>query len=233
MKSVKTYIVTGLAVLLAAAQAVVLAIVSSAAFAGPVVPVSEKPRALTPPEQTPAALWLGNPVAGLGVALVDRDHLVVAGAGDRIELPLPAARRESAGLAAAQVALAALGSPYQWGSVGGGGGGRTSGFDCSGLIWHAFARQGVTLPRVSREQAQAGVPVPRVLSALEPGDLLVFSRVPGGPVEHVGLYVGAGRFVHSSGWDRGVVVSRLGPPDARGRWWWRRWVGARRVTTTL
>ena len=232
MKSVQAYIITGLAVLLAAAQAAVLATVSSATLARSVLLVTEHPRGLTPPERTPAALWLGNPVAGLGVALVDRDHLVVAGAGGRIELPLPAARRESAGLAAAQVALAALGSPYQWGSVGSGGGGRTSGFDCSGLIWHAFARQGVTLPRVSREQARVGVPVPRALNALEPGDLLAFSRTPGGPVEHVGLYVGAGRFVHSSGWDGGVVVSRLAPGDARGRWWWRRWVGARRVTIT-
>lgn len=230
MKSLKPYIVGGLAALVAAAQAVLVATVSSASPARAAHVTTDEPRTLMAPERTSAIVWLRGGMAGLGVASVDRDHIVVVGAGDRMELQLPAARHASAGLAAAQVALAALGTPYRWGSVGGRQG--ASGFDCSGLIWHAFARQGVTLPRVSREQARAGVPVPRALNALEPGDLLAFSRVPGGPVEHVGLYVGAGRFVHSSGWDGAVVVSRLGPRDARGRWWWRRLVGARRVATT-
>lgn len=229
MTSLKPYIVGGLAAVVAAAQAAIVVLVFGAAHARPAPVASVELRTLTPPERTPAAVWLRSGVAGLGVARVD-DRVVVVGGGDRIELLLPVARRESAGLAAAQVALAALGTPYQWGSVGGRQG--ALGFDCSGLIWHAFARQGVTLPRVSREQARAGFAVPRSLNALEPGDLLAFARVPGGPVEHVGLYVGAGRFVHSSGWDGGVVVSRLAPRDPRGRWWWRRWVGARRVTTT-
>ena len=229
MKSLKRYLVGGVAALVAAAQAALLVLGSGAAHARPAPLATGGPRSLTPPEQTQSVVWLGA-VAGLGVARVDRDRVVVVSAGDRIELALPPARRDPAGLAAAQVALAALGTPYRWGSVGGREG--TSGFDCSGLIWHAFARQGVALPRVSRDQAQAGVAVPRRLSALEPGDLLAFARVPGGPVEHVGLYVGAGRFVHSSGWDGAVVVSRLTQGDSRGRWWWRRWVGARRVATT-
>lgn len=238
MKSVQPYAVSGLAVLSAAAQVAVVVAVWGATPTRPgqVLVATNNLRTMTPPEWTPGAVWLRDTVAGggLGVALVDRDHLVVVGAGDRIELPSPrASRRESAGLAAAQVALAALGAPYRWGSTGGGIRGRTAGFDCSGLIWRAFASQGITLPRVSREQAQAGFAVPRALNALEPGDLLAFSRVPGGPVEHVGLYVGAGRFVHSSGWDGAVVVSRLAPQDPRGRWWWRRWVGARRVGTSL
>lgn len=230
MNSLKQYIVAGVAALVAAAQAAILVLVVGATHTPSAQEATDDLRALTPPERAPTAVWLGDAVAGLGVARVDRDRVVVVGAGNRIELPLPPAHRDSAGLAAAQIALAALGKPYRWGSVGGREG--ASGFDCSGLIWHAFARQGVSLPRVSRDQAQAGVAVPRTLSALEPGDLLAFSRMPGGPVEHVGLYVGAGRFVHSSGWDGAVVVSRLAPHDTRGRWWWRRWVGARRVATT-
>jgi cell wall-associated NlpC family hydrolase len=231
MKSLKPYLVAGLAALFAAAQAAVLATVSGATLARALDLEADHPRALTPPERT-AAVWVGGSAAGLGVARVDPDRVVVTGAPYRIELRLPvAARREAVGLAAAQIALGALGAPYQWGSVGGRGG--ASGFDCSGLIWRAFASQGVTLPRVSREQARAGVPVPRALSALEPGDLLAFSRVPGGAVEHVGLYVGAGRFVHSSGWDGAVVVTRLAPDDSRGRWWWQRWVSARRVAASL
>jgi len=232
MKSVKPYVVAALAVLFAAAQAAVLAAVSGATLARPARPQSDNLSALTPPERAPAAVWVGNAVAGLGVARVDSDHVILAGVPQRIELRLPAsAPRDAVGLAAARVALAALGAPYRWGSVGGRG--AASGFDCSGLIWRAFASQGVTVPRVSWEQARAGVAVPRALNALEAGDLLAFSRVPGGAVEHVGLYVGAGRFVHSSGWDGAVVVTRLAPDDPRGRWWWRRWVGARRVATSL
>ena len=231
MQSLKTYMVVGLAALCAVVQAVIVARVSGATLARAAGLQSEVPRALTPPERMPTAVWVGSAVAGLGVARVDSDHVIVAGSPQGIALRLPAARRDAVGVAAARVALAALGRPYRWGSVGGLG--ATSGFDCSGLIWTAFASQGVVVPRVSREQAQAGVPVPRALRALEAGDLLAFSRVPGGAVEHVGMYVGAGRFVHSSGWDGAVVVTRLAPDDPRGRWWWRRWVGARRVGTSL
>jgi cell wall-associated NlpC family hydrolase len=224
MKSVKVYVV--------AAQVAVLAAVSGATPARPASPGSDDLPALTPPELAVTAVWVGNIVAGLGVARVDSNHVILAGAPQRIELRLPAATRHDAvGLAAARVALAALGAPYRWGSVGARG--TTSGFDCSGLIWRAYASQGVTVPRVSWEQARAGVPVPRALNALEAGDLLAFSRVPGGAVEHVGLYVGAGRFVHSSGWDGAVVVTRLAADDPHGRWWLRRWVGARRVATAL
>ncbi len=211
MKSVKAYVVAALAVLFAAAQAAVLAAVSGATLARPARPQSDNLSTLTPPEQAPTAVWVGNAVAGLGVARVDSDHVILAGAPQRIELRLPAAAlRDAVGLAAARVALAALGAPYRWGSVGARG--ATSGYDCSGLIWRAFASQGVTVPRVSREQARAGVPVPRALNALEAGDLLAFSRVPGGAVEHVGLYVGATRVAVGGGgvgWVRGASRRRF------------------------
>ena len=229
--ALKSYTIACLAVFVAAAQIAIMASVTSATVARADAAGGDTLMTLTPPEREPAAVWVGGTAAGLRVARVDDRRLVVTGSPYRIELRLPAkARRQTVGLAAARTALDALGAPYQWGSVGGRG---TSGFDCSGLIWRAFASQGVTLPRVSREQARAGVAVPRTMVALEPGDLLAFSRVPGGRVEHVGLYVGAGKFVHSSGWDGAVVVSRLAPDDPRGRWWWQRWVGARRVVTSL
>jgi cell wall-associated NlpC family hydrolase len=46
-------------------------------------------------------------------------------------------------------------------------------------------------------------------------------------VTHVGLYVGNGRFIHSA--SRGVQLSLLSPDDPYGKWWYTRWVGARRV----
>jgi cell wall-associated NlpC family hydrolase len=60
-----------------------------------------------------------------------------------------------------------------------------------------------------------------------PGDILTFAASSGGQVTHVGLYIGEGRFIHSA--SDGVRTSRLGPDDPNGRWWWDRWVGARRV----
>jgi cell wall-associated NlpC family hydrolase len=117
-------------------------------------------------------------------------------------------------------AAATMGTAYRLGGT------TTEGFDCSGLIQYAYAQHGVSLPRVSADQARAGEKVDRNLSALEPGDILTFSST-GGPVTHVGLYVGEGRFIHSA--SRGVQLSLLSPDDPYGKWWYARWVGARRV----
>lgn len=214
----------GLGVLVAAVQVLLLAALYAAAAERPKPAATDTPGALMPLDRQPTTVWVGAPMAGISVGRVDPGHVVLAGMPTRIELRLPAgARHEPVGLAVAHTALTALGAPYRWGATGRGGA-----FDCSGLIWRAYARHGVTVPRVSWEQARAGVPIRRALDALQPGDLLTFSRVPGGPVEHVGLYVGAGRFVHSSGGDGAVVVTSLAPG-----WWWRRWVGARRVAPSL
>jgi cell wall-associated NlpC family hydrolase len=113
-----------------------------------------------------------------------------------------------------------MGTAYRLGGTGAGG------FDCSGLIQYAYERHGVHLPRTSAEQAKEGEAISRKLDELRPGDILTFSS-RGGPVTHVGLYVGEGRFIHSA--TRGVQLSLLSDRDPYGRWWWRRWVGARRI----
>ena len=123
-----------------------------------------------------------------------------------------------------RTALDALGSPYQWGGT------AANGFDCSGLIQYAYGRFGVRLPRMSRDQARVGTEVPPVPDALQPGDILLFSALPGGGVTHVGMYVGERKFIHSS--NTGVRLSRLDPQDPEASWWLPRWVGARRVVTT-
>lgn len=119
-----------------------------------------------------------------------------------------------------QTALDAMGMPYRWGDAG------EEGFDCSGLIRYAFASQGIALPRRSREQALEGQAVGKSLDSLQAGDILTFSS-GGRVVTHVGLYVGSGKFIHSA--SQGVQLSVLSPDDVSGRWWYRRWVGARRV----
>jgi hypothetical protein len=119
-------------------------------------------------------------------------------------------------------ATSEMGQPYRWGGNGADGGG----FDCSGLIQHAYGRHGIALPRTSTEQAKQGKAVSKKLGSLAPGDLLTFSN-RGGPVSHVGLYLGEGRFIHSA--SRGVQISILSGKDPYGRWWFKRWVGVRRI----
>jgi cell wall-associated NlpC family hydrolase len=138
--------------------------------------------------------------------------------------PLVAPQLEPATLADSVIATAteAMGRPYEYGGTGDNG----EGFDCSGLIQYAYGKHGISLPRRSTDQAKAGTKVQRSLQKLKPGDLLTFSN-RGGPVTHVGLYMGGGRFIHSA--TRGVQVSTLSAADPYGRWWYTRWVGVRRL----
>lgn len=115
-----------------------------------------------------------------------------------------------------------MGRPYTFGGTGADG----EGFDCSGLIQYAYGKHGVPLPRRSTDQAREGRKIDRELKRLAPADILTFSN-RGGRVTHVGLYIGEGRFIHSA--TRGVQVSTLSAEDPYGRWWYKRWVGVRRI----
>jgi cell wall-associated NlpC family hydrolase len=120
-----------------------------------------------------------------------------------------------------ETAIAALGTPYQWGGT------EENGFDCSGLIQYAYAQHGIRLPRKSGDQAHVGGEITPVVEALRPGDILLFSSRPGAGVTHVGMYAGEGKFIHSN--SKGVTISLLDPHDPDGAYWIARWVGARRV----
>lgn len=88
----------------------------------------------------------------------------------------------------ARTAQAQIGRFYRFG-----GSSPSSGFDCSGLIWWAFKQHGIRVPRVTSDQARAGLAVRKP----QPGDILVFRINRGGTGLHTGLYTSSGRFVHS------------------------------------
>ncbi|WP_393079281.1 NlpC/P60 family protein [Streptomyces sp. LN704] len=82
-------------------------------------------------------------------------------------------------------ARAQIGKPYVWGATGPGS------YDCSGLTQAVWKAAGVTLPRTTYDQVNAGTTVP--LSAIEPGDLVFFYD----DISHVGLYIGNGMMIHA------------------------------------
>ncbi|WP_329118417.1 C40 family peptidase [Streptomyces sp. NBC_01465] len=99
---------------------------------------------------------------------------------------------------AVSFAYSALGSPYVWGATG------PNAFDCSGLTQAAYRSAGVSLPRTTYTQINAGQRVSQ--SELAPGDLVFFYS----GISHVGLYVGGGQMIHAP--HPGAPV-RLAPID--------------------
>ena len=119
-----------------------------------------------------------------------------------------------------QRALTLLGTPYRWG-----GASPDKGFDCSGLVSYVFRNaMGIDLPRVSRDQATSGEMVASK-SDLAEGDLVFFGRQ--GRIDHVGIYVGEGRFVHAPSTGKDVMVSSL----EKG-YWSGKYMQARRLAGT-
>lgn len=103
------------------------------------------------------------------------------------------------------------------------GGTTTNGFDCSGFTSYVFKKIGLALPRTSGSQYKVGTSIPK--SQLKAGDL-VFFNTSGRGVSHVGIYVGGGKFAHSST-SRGVTITAL-----NSSYFAKRYVGAKRVMSS-
>ncbi len=101
-----------------------------------------------------------------------------------------------------------IGKPYRYGGSSPG-----RGFDCSGLVWYAYRQAGHAVPRTTSGQFTATRAV--APEHLLPGDVLFF-RIEGKP-SHVGLYVGAGRFVHAPSSGKRVSYGSLSKPYWRER----------------
>jgi len=100
------------------------------------------------------------------------------------------------------LAKSKIGSSYKYAQAG------PNHFDCSGFVYYIFKTNNITIPRTSLNQSTNGVKVTKEL--LKRGDILFFDTSHKNHINHSGIYLGDGKFIHSSsGKAYGVTVSNL------------------------
>jgi cell wall-associated NlpC family hydrolase len=100
-----------------------------------------------------------------------------------------------------KIAKMHLGTKYVWGGNGG------KGYDCSGFTKEVFEQNGIEIPRNSWKQAKVGKRISK--KNLKKGDLIFFNSKKQKRVNHVGIYLGNGKFIHASRFHRKIVISPL------------------------
>jgi cell wall-associated NlpC family hydrolase len=104
-----------------------------------------------------------------------------------------------------------IGTRYRYG------GSDPRGFDCSGFTSYVFKQHGFVIPRAAGAQFEDGRRVP--INRAKPGDL-VFFRISGSNISHVGIYAGDFRFIHSPS-----TGNRVRYDDIRKDYWRTRYAG--------
>lgn len=132
------------------------------------------------------------------------------------ELPQPEPKAGQSVIRILETAKKQLGVRYSWGGT------NRSGFDCSGFVYYTYGKHGIKLPRTSSSMARVGLKVDR--DDLIAGDLVFFRTSRGPRISHVGIYLGDGKFIHSSSGGGKVQVNSL-----KEGYYNKRYAGARRI----
>ena len=187
------------------------ALLAAASLPGLAATTTSIPQLELPESTTPKAVALSAPAA---IASPDTAPLVeqLQALNEAQQAPSTSGRIKSV----LQRAFALLGTPYRWGGTS-----PESGFDCSGLVGYVFRTIGIDLPRVSRSMAHEGTEVAN-RDALAEGDLVFFGKR--GRIDHVGIYIGDGKFLHAPRTGRDVTVSSL-----TTGYWSQKYLQARRI----
>ncbi|MCY9578394.1 MULTISPECIES: C40 family peptidase [Paenibacillus] len=111
-----------------------------------------------------------------------------------------------------------IGTPYVFGAKTG----RTTAFDCSSFTQYIFKKNGIKLPRSSRQQSKVGTKVSK--TKLLPGDLIFSDTNRDGVINHVSVYMGNNKVIHTYKKGVGVTISNF-----KGSAWDKTFVTARRV----
>jgi len=98
-----------------------------------------------------------------------------------------------------RIAKAYLGEKYVWGGNG------RRGYDCSSFTKQVFEQNGIEIPRNSWKQAKVGKKINK--RKLKKGDLIFFTSKHHHKVNHVGIYLGHGKFIHASRFHHKIVIS--------------------------
>ena len=117
----------------------------------------------------------------------------------------------SSGSAVVEYAKQFLGSKYVYGGT------TPSGFDCSGFTQYVYKHFGISINRTAAAQYSNGTSV----TDLQAGDLVMFGK---SGINHVGIYMGGGKFIHAANANRGVTTDTL-----LSGYYKTNYVGARRV----
>jgi len=94
-----------------------------------------------------------------------------------------------------------LGVPYVYGGT------SPYGFDCSGLVYYVYRANGYSITRRASTIYYDGTPISQ--SELRIGDPVFFSNDYSSSIEHVGIYIGNGQFIHASSGGGKVRINNL------------------------
>ena len=98
-----------------------------------------------------------------------------------------------------------IGKPYRWG-----GSSPRTGFDCSGLVYYAYKDLvKIRIPRTANEMYHLRDAAPIERSELKNGDLVFFRTQGRGTADHVGVYVGNGKFIQSPRTGQEIQITSL------------------------